>query len=183
MKTLLLGDSILRFIPNVIVGNVENKSSVGRYTWMVQRDVLNYDIESYDKVFLLIGINDFLNRGYSAEKTGDCIIETINAIKLQNPRDLNVFGLLPVLDENLEESDYCNRNIPLINHIVQNYCEENGVKYIDSYSLFLNNNGKIDKALLRDGLHPSEKGYKVLTKVINDEIKRMSLLGESEMSE
>ena len=172
MKTLLLGDSILRFIPQEIIGEVTNQSRVGQYTWMLERDVPTFNIETFDKVFMLIGINDFLNRNYTAQKTGDCIISVVDSVLAQKPQDLTVLGLLPVLEDTLEESDYCNKNIPLINAIVKGYCDEHSIKYLDCYSLFLDKKGRIDKSLLRDGLHPSEKGYKVLTRTINDEIKQ-----------
>ena len=182
MKTLLLVDSILRFIPQDILGTVDNKSSVGRYTWMVERDVSTYNIEMYDKIFLLIGINDFLNRGYTAQKTSDCIISVVNAIQSLKPQDLTVLGLLPVLDDTFEESEYCNINIPLINSKVKQYCDENSIQYLDCYSLFLDKKGRIDKTLLRDGLHPSDKGYSILTNVINKEIKQTEQLNEDALS-
>ena len=181
MKTLLLGDSILRFIPQDIVGTVDNKSSVGRYTWMVERDVPTYNIEMYDKIFLLIGINDFLNRDYTAKKTSDCIINVVNAILTLKPQDLTVLGLLPVLNDTFEESEYCNVNIPLINSIVKQYCEENSIHFLDWYSLFLDKKGRIDKTLLRDGLHPSDKGYKILTREINKDIKQSRQIKEDEL--
>ena len=182
MKTLLLGDSILRFIPPDILGTVDNKSSVGRYTWMVERDVPTYNIEMYDKIFLLIGINDFLNRGYTAQKTSDCIISVVNTIQSLKPQDLTVLGLLPVLDDTFEESEYCNANIPLINRNVKQYCDENSIQFLDCYSLFLDKQGRIDRTLLRDGLHPSDKGYSILTRLINKEIKQTEKLKENELS-
>jgi len=114
MKILLLGDSILARINGRIDGEVVNKSRVGQYTWMIERDVETFNIKSFDNVFLMIGINDFLNRDYSAQKTSDCIIKTINAVQSQKPINMTVLGLLPVLDETLEESEYCNKNIAQI---------------------------------------------------------------------
>lgn len=181
MKTLLLGDSILCFMPQEILGTVDNKSSAGKYTWMVERDVPTYNIEMYDKIFLLIGINDFLNCDYTVpQKTSDSIISVINTIQSLKPKDLTVLGLLPVLeDDNLEEIEYCNVSIALINSKVKQYCDENSIRYLDCYSLFLDKKGKIDKtALLRDGLHPSDKGYRILTKAINEEIKQTKQLKE-----
>ena len=133
MKTLLLGDSILRFIPQDIIGEVTNQSRVGQYTWMLERDVPTFNIETFDKVFVLIGINDFLNRDYTAQKTGDCIINVVDSVLAQKPQDLTVLGLLPVLEDTLEESDYCNKNIPLINAIVKGYCDEHSIKYLPSW--------------------------------------------------
>jgi len=172
MKILLLGDSILARINGRIDGEVVNKSRVGQYTWMIERDVETFNIKSFDNVFLMIGINDFLNRDYSAQKTSDCIIKTINAVQSQKPINMTVLGLLPVLDETLEESEYCNKNIPEINKLISNYCLGNNINFIDCYSKFLNKKGKIDKTLFKDGIHPTDKGYLVLTDIINSEIKK-----------
>lgn len=169
MKTLLLGDSILRYFSSTLPGEIVNKSRVGCFSFMVERDVPTYNIQDFDKIFLLIGINDFLNRGYTAQKTSECIIHAIQAIQSLNPRELNVLGLLPVLGEFLEESDYCNKNIPLINNAVRTFCEESSINYIDTYVRFCNSDGRIDKELFRDGIHPSEKGYVVLSDLLKEQ--------------
>ena len=167
MKTLLLGDSIFKWFSGTLPGDVENKSSVGCFSWMIERDVEKYNIKDYDKVFLLIGINDFLNRGYTSKKTSECVISVINKILSLNPQELNVLGLLPVLNDDMSESDYCNSNIPQINSILRDYCLENNVNFIDCYGQFLDINGNINISLYKsDGLHPNDKGYEKISRSI-----------------
>ena len=58
-----------------------------------------------------------------------------------------------------------NQNIEVINRLVQNGLDSLGdaYRFIDVFSSFLSENYRTNMGLFKDGLHPNEEGYEVLT--------------------
>ena len=55
------------------------------------------------------------------------------------------------------------QKITAINEWMKDYCTRNGVTYLDYYSAMLDEHGMLKKDLTRDGLHPNQAGYDVMS--------------------
>jgi lysophospholipase L1-like esterase len=125
--------------------------------WRVYHDELDgFDAE---KIVLMIGTN---NMGFS---TDDEIVEglhfLLSAIRDRQPKaSIKVIGILP----RRGKEDWV-RNINV--HIRQ-MTEKEGYLFLDAGKDLSDKNGKINDSLFIDGLHPNEKGYAIIGKLINN---------------
>lgn len=55
--------------------------------------------------------------------------------------------------------------IPQLNKMIQDYCNENKIHYLDYFSALTDGNGGLIESYGYDGVHPDEDGYKVMTKL------------------
>jgi lysophospholipase L1-like esterase len=58
-----------------------------------------------------------------------------------------------------------NEKIVQLNQWIQNYCQQNGLIYVDYYSAMLDDQKVLKKELSDDGLHPNAAGYDVITPI------------------
>lgn len=171
---VFLGDSLFDFynINEYFEGrHVVNSGISGNRT----KDILaNMDKRVYrynpSTVFLLIGTNDFLDEGFSIDKTVTNIGKIVEEIKKNRPyTEINVISLLPINngdDDKISHSMVGNRNnedITKINDGVKKLCDENKVTYIDMNSLLVDDNGDFDINYTTEGLHVTPEGYTVIT--------------------
>jgi|SRR5579883_684129 lysophospholipase L1-like esterase len=49
-----------------------------------------------------------------------------------------------------------------LNHWLRQYCQVNGLIYLDYYSAMVDSNGMMRKDLANDGLHPNDAGYRIM---------------------
>ena len=77
-----------------------------------------------------------------------------------------------------------NKEIPVVNAGLSEFCAENQIRFVDTYSHFIDENGVMREDLSDDGIHPNyERGYKVLTKLINEEIQRIEQAEDADIGE
>ena len=50
--------------------------------------------------------------------------------------------------------------------LIEEYCKENDVVYINMYDKLLDEEGNFNKEYTNDGLHPNEDGYKKITEIL-----------------
>ena len=55
--------------------------------------------------------------------------------------------------------DYCEKNLPVLKSELLNLCNKYSLKYMDLYSLTLNN---LDKDIFLDGIHLNPSGQKLI---------------------
>lgn len=143
----------------------------GNYT----EDVLN-DLEKRvyqynpSKVFIMLGINNFVWGNSSAEDVANDIKKICEKIEERNPyTEIYIESIFPYSAKWKEEhdhahdADYVVSRINDTNKILKKYAVEKDYKYIDLYSLLVDEDGKYDLKYTDDGLHPNEEGYKVVT--------------------
>lgn len=119
------------------------------------------------KVFLLIGTNQIEKE--SVEEVYDSIIKIINKIH-SNRRYAKIYveSVYPV-NVNIDSSmvkGRDNEKIKKLNKKLEKYCVENELTYINLYDKLVDKDGNFDESYTYDGLHPSDNGYKVITKEI-----------------
>lgn len=113
------------------------------------------------KIFLMIGINN-VPQGESADTIANGIRKIIEKIKLESPvTKIYLQSVLPVNPELNMFHGHTSRweIIPDINMAIKSIAEDEGIKYIDLYSHFVNSEGKMDLKYTNDGLHLLGQGY------------------------
>lgn len=113
------------------------------------------------KVFLLIGINDF-SKGVPPEEVVGNIEKIVRRIKEESPGTLvYVQSILPLNDEIKMFPGHKAHisEIPGANAGILSVCEKTGAGYIDLYSVFVGEDGRMDPKYTNDGLHLLGTGY------------------------
>lgn len=113
------------------------------------------------KVFLMIGIND-LGRGGDPDTVAMKTRQIVKRIQAESPRTkIYIQSILPTNDHYGLFSGHTTRwrDIPVTNNLLQQVAEDEGVIYIDLFSLFADEEGKMDIKYSNDGLHLTGKGY------------------------
>lgn len=107
-----------------------------------------------DVCVLMIGTN---NNSYTPQETADGIKAIIDDLKRKLPTvKIVLFGILPRGDVFEKGNRY-----EQINDIIKNFGDGKNVFYYDMGHLFMDENRKVKRDLLPDGLHPGAKGYDV----------------------
>jgi lysophospholipase L1-like esterase len=115
------------------------------------------------KVFLMIGINDL------AKKTPDVIIlknikRITDQISQYSPNTkLIIQSILPTNNNFTEFAGYQNKDEHIIwlNNQLSLLCTRQQLIFVDLYSVFKDENGKLNKRYTYDGLHLNGEGYQL----------------------
>ena len=120
------------------------------------------------KIFLLIGIND-LARGVPADTIVTRVVTIVKKIKEQTPGTrLYLQSLLPVTDHYKNFAGHTSRwqEIRTINAGLERLATEEKIAYIDLYSRFADEEGKMKIEYTNDGLHLLGKGYLLWREIV-----------------
>jgi lysophospholipase L1-like esterase len=160
MRLLFIGDSLIEYFdwqerfPKNIVYNlgVSGETVDGLYARI---EVVYSQIEEADAVFIMTGINNLAMGDRKFIPTYGKIVKGLK--EHYTSSRIFVQSLLPVLFPWISNDEIRDMNIQL-----KKVADAEKVAYLDIYSLFLEEGGKPVKAyLLDDGVHVSEKGYRV----------------------
>ena len=126
-------------------------------------------------IFLMIGTND-MNWGISNDTIAMSIREIVQRIKQESPRTrIVVQSILPTNDCYGYFSGHTKRyaDVAIINGMLETMAEEEDVEYLDLYSRFANEEGKLNPKYSNDGLHINGEGYLLWKEMVEDEIGRL----------
>ena len=178
MKILLLGDSIMAYMPKGLIGNKEDEEIKHCYENMGVGTLYNYvwkriNILDADINILLIGINNILRPDCdyddkeSLEDVLDKLKELINDICTKSSGKLIVQALYP--------TDSYSRKVSIdyVNNVLENYCKENNIPYLDLTSELADEQGLLKNEYSNDGLHPNKECYDIIVQRINDKINSL----------
>lgn len=123
-------------------------------------------------IIINAGTNDIA--GNTGPTTADMIIDNICSmaeIATQNDIDVALSSILPVNkypwnDKILDPP----KIISLVNSTLEKYCKKNGLLFIDYYSPMVNDKNGLRSAYGHDGVHPTNKGYDAMEKIVRDVI-------------
>lgn len=108
-------------------------------------------------IFLMIGTNNLPSN--TDEEVIQGICEVVKNIRLHQPEaKLCVLGILPRRE--------MEARVKKVNSELQKQLPTTGVTYIDLTPQLTEPSGTIDSSLFLDGLHPNEKGYERIAKVL-----------------
>tara|TARA_B100001758_G_scaffold239431_1_gene243755 strand:+ start:1393 stop:2151 length:759 start_codon:yes stop_codon:yes gene_type:complete len=175
-RVVFMGNSITEgwsnFNPNFFIDNpFVNRGISGQTTPQMlirfKPDVINLNPKA---VVILAGINDI------AGNTGPMKIENISEnifsmaeIAKANNIEVYICSVLPAKDFPWSPGLNPSEKVVKLNNILENYCKENNIKYVDYYSKMNDGNGglKVPEFTSEDDLvHPNKQGYSVMESVI-----------------
>ena len=171
---LFLGDSITqrydldKYLSNYYTIN----SGIGGNT---TNDILNNideRVNKYDfnKVFLLIGINDLLFTNNSNEEIINNIEKIIEILKNKNAKVFleSVYPINTSINKDVPENS--NERINDFNKILKNICNSK-CTYINMHDRLIDRNGNLKSMYTSDGIHVNKIGYIIVTNEILKYIK------------
>ncbi|MEJ8843325.1 GDSL-type esterase/lipase family protein [Lacibacter sp. H375] len=129
------------------------------------------------KIFLLIGTND-LARGISADTVLHNIYLLADYVKQQSPKTkLYVQSILPVNDVYGKFAGHTKNGekIKAANELLKSNATAHNYQYIDLYSAFVDENGKLKKELSNDGLHLMGNAYLLWKQIVYPYIYKRKL--------
>jgi lysophospholipase L1-like esterase len=168
-RVVFMGNSITEFWGEIDGGFFEgrpyiNRGISGQTTSQMllrfRRDVVDLKPAV---VVILAGINDI------AENTGPISLEDVfgnivSMIQLARANDIRVVlsSVLPANDFPWNPGLKPAEKVIKLNKMLEAYCRENHIIYLDYYSRMVNDKKGLDKELAEDGVHPTLAGYKVM---------------------
>ncbi len=165
MRLLFIGDSLIEYydwqerFSKHLVSNlgVAGETVEGLYARL---EVVFAQIEEADAVFIMTGIN---NLAMGDNKFLPLYRKIIKVFKEHySPSRIFIHSLLPVLFPWIS-----NDEIVKMNKQLKKMAKEEDVLYLDIHSVFLEQEGRpFREYLLDDGVHVSEKGYRVWAREI-----------------
>ena len=148
--------------------HIKNRGISGDTTWGVYDRLDSILKGKPKKIFLLIGIND-LGRGQSDQYIIDGVERIVKRIKAESPRThLYLQSLLPVNPVYGKFNGHTSQwqRIPGINKVLNQIAEREEVTFIDLFSVFADQEGKMNQDYSNDGLHLLGPGYEVWKKAL-----------------
>jgi lysophospholipase L1-like esterase len=122
-----------------------------------------------EKIFLMIGINDFLLENKAKEEVLSNYKKIISEIKKESPDTIvYVQSVLPVNTQMSMFKDFNNQDVIWLNDQLKKLAEEDSLQYIDLFSLFANSSNELDPKVTHDGVHLNGKSYKLWEETIQE---------------
>ncbi|WP_235622400.1 SGNH/GDSL hydrolase family protein [Nostoc sp. PCC 7524] len=168
--SILAGDSLSLWFPVEFLPqerNWLNQAISGETSNGLLKRLNLFDNTQPETIFIMIGINDLI-RGVSDQVILDNQRQIMNYLKKAHPQaKIFVQSILPhggkaATWEGREKLlAIPNSRIQQLNQQLKSIANQQGVKYLDLYSLFINQQGNIREELTTDGLHLNPAGYLV----------------------
>jgi acyl-CoA thioesterase I len=115
-------------------------------------------------VLILAGTNDIAgNTGPSTPEMMEDNFESMTAIARANNIKVVVSSILPADRYAWKPGVLPAEQIRAMNARLKAMCEREGLVYLDYYSAMANAQGGLDPDLAKDGVHPTAKGYAVMS--------------------
>ncbi|MEG9436641.1 SGNH/GDSL hydrolase family protein [Edaphobacter sp. HDX4] len=115
-------------------------------------------------VVILAGTNDIAgNTGPSTPQMIEDNFESMIEIAKANNIKVIVSSILPADHYSWRAGVQPAEQIRQMNTKLKELCQRDGLVYLDYYSAMANANGGLDPDLARDGVHPTSKGYAIMS--------------------
>lgn len=173
--TVLLGDSITArwpagmFPADKVINRGIGGDHIGGWNYLGLLDRLPTSVEVLKprQVYLLIGVNDMLQGGPPMDNMVAAYGYLLDELHRVAPdARIIVQSLLPV---SKPEFEYMHDPIIELNGHIAKLAAARGLRYVDLYSAFADDKGKLKPGLDVDGIHLSPKGYELWLDVLKRE--------------
>ena len=145
--------------------NIQNRGISGDTTDMILNRLDKIVDSKPKKIFLLVGVNDFINFGKSVEKTVESYKNILIIIQNGTPNtQVFIQSILPV--NNKYENRVNNKKILEYNLNLRELAKDFSFTYIDLFSRFSDVQNELDPRYTLDGIHLNGQGYLVWKEVI-----------------
>jgi lysophospholipase L1-like esterase len=124
-------------------------------------------------VIICAGINDIA--GNTGPSTIKMIVDNISSmaeIAKANKIKVVIASVHPAFDFPWRPGLKPNERIPILNKLLQEYCEQKDIIYLDYFSAMVDNNNGLRSDLGSDGVHPNKKGYLIMAPLTEEAIKK-----------
>lgn len=124
-------------------------------------------------VLILTGINDIA--GNTGSSTLEMIADNITSmaeLAKANGIQIVLCSVLPAYDFPWNPGVFPAEKIVLLNKWIKEYAATNGFAYLDYYSSMVDERKGLKIEFSEDGVHPNEKGYKVMEQLAEIEIAK-----------
>lgn len=153
--------------------NIHGRGTSGGFTQEILDNLHNMINGRPSKVFLMIGTNDLGTKGeqYEPEPVAERIIRILSRIRTEAPTASVYYESILPSKVGIRTQEKTERTNAIVRQWIDNQ-KDKKLTYIDLYSLFVNSEGYLtnadqDKdALSFDGLHLTQKGYRIWTSLI-----------------
>lgn len=180
-KIMFVGDSLTEWFKELNeISNVLNFGIVGNKTNEIIGRLENIVRERPDKVFLMVGINDFFtNKGKWGGELRTPLLESYNVmlkiLKMSLPNTtFYIQAILPVSESELAASDEVvsfNQEIDQLNIEIEKLAKDFNMNFLNFTKDFKDIDGTLKKEYTIDGTHLSESAYKLLSSLLDEFIK------------
>ena len=177
-RIVLVGDSITEgwteFNPKFFQeNNMINRGISGQTTPQMLIRLKQDAIHLGPKIIIINGgTNDIW--GNTGPSTPEMIIDNLCSmaeIAAKNDIDVALSTILPVYQypdrDNIIDPP---NTISLINSVLQDYCKENGLTFLDYFSPMADKKKGLRSDYGTDGVHPNKQGYSVMEQVVRETI-------------
>ena len=171
-RIVFMGDSITEGWPGLYPEFFKNKDHINRgisgqtTPQMLIRfkpDVIDL---SPSTVVILAGTNDIAeNTGPSNVKMITDNIFSMADLASAHKIDIILCSILPVYEYSWKKIADVPPYIHEVNTMLKDYCSKKSFQYIDYFSAMANEKKGLGEDLSEDGVHPNEKGYKIMSRV------------------
>ena len=177
-RIVLVGDSITEgwteFNPEFFQdNNMINRGISGQTTPQMLIRLKQDAVHLGPKIIIINGgTNDIW--GNTGPSTPEMIIDNLCSmaeIAAKNDIDVALSTILPVY-QYPDRDDIIDppNTISLINSVLQDYCKENGLTFLDYFSPMADKKKGLRSDYGTDGVHPNKQGYSVMEQVVRETI-------------
>lgn len=125
-------------------------------------------------VVILAGTNDIAgNTGPSTLKMIADNIFSMCEIARSNNIKVVISSVLPVYDYPWKPGLEPAEKIIALNQLLEEYAARNNHEYLDYFSSMVDDRNGLIKSYGDDGVHPNEEGYKVMTNLVQESLKKV----------
>lgn len=172
-KIVMLGNSLTEngkdWNRRLSTDNVVNYGIIGDDAQGMAHRLHQFVPQRPKAIVLMCGIND-LSHGLTAKEVFEHVKELIETIGQTN-KDVRIYvqSILPINESTNRWKTLrgCTPTVPVINRLLKDYCQAQGLTYIDIFPYMVAESTYVLKrAYTTDGLHLNEEGYKAWSRVL-----------------
>ena len=172
-RIVFMGDSITEGWSGIYPDFFQNKNYINRgisgqttpqMLIRFRADVVDLNPST---VIILAGTNDIAeNTGPSNVKMITDNIFSMSELAMAHKIKVILCSILPVYTYSWKDIPDPPSYIAEVNNMLKSYCANHNLQYVDYFSSMANEKKGLGKELSEDGVHPNEKGYKIMSKII-----------------
>jgi lysophospholipase L1-like esterase len=130
---------------------------------MLGRFRTSVEFEKPDYTIIWGGINDLF-----AGREPSLIMENLKEL-YKRTNEMGSISIACTLTP-VEGSDLMNQKIRDLNKLIVNYCDLEGIRWVDLFSALVDCNGKLESRFSNDGAHLTSFGYQTVAQTIFEEV-------------